>query len=260
MINEIFGELTCLKEVPRPEHVPDTPRKLKYYLFSCSCGNTHITSGYHVRRKKSPTTRCSECKKTPKNKVNMVGKTFDRLTCLKEVPTPKGIVDVNHSFYLFKCTCGAEFISDGCDIRRRKILSCKNCSVIDSTGEKSIFWQGFGEISKSWWNQKILKRIKLAKNKKIDLTITIEEAWSLFLKQNRKCALSGIELTFPKNTKKKYNGTASLDRINSKFGYVEGNVQWVHKDINIMKMAKSDKEFIEICHLISDYQRNKQIV
>ena len=32
-----------------------------------------------------------------------------------------------------------------------------------------------------------------------------------------------------------YKGTASLDRIDSTKGYVRGNIQWVHKDINWFK-------------------------
>jgi len=44
--------------------------------------------------------------------------------------------------------------------------------------------------------------------------------------------------------------TASLDRINSDMGYVEGNVQWVHRDINFMKGCLSQHNFIHLCQLI----------
>lgn len=30
-------------------------------------------------------------------------------------------------------------------------------------------------------------------------------------------------------------------------GYVAGNLQWVHKIVNLMKRTSSDKDFIEIC-------------
>lgn len=80
----------------------------------------------------------------------------------------------------------------------------------------------------------------------------------LFLKQNRKCILSGIEIGFPKawGVKSKTNITASLDRIDSSKGYVKGNVQWVHKTINSMKMNMSDINFIDLCKKVANNNDN----
>ena len=44
----------------------------------------------------------------------------------------------------------------------------------------------------------------------------------------------------------------SLDRIDSNNGYVEGNVQWVHKDVNMMKKDYNQEYFINICKLITN--------
>lgn len=49
--------------------------------------------------------------------------------------------------------------------------------------------------------------------------------------------------------------TASLDRIDSAKGYVEGNVQWVHKRINLMKGTLSEKDFIAFCQMVVTYGR-----
>ena len=46
------------------------------------------------------------------------------------------------------------------------------------------------------------------------------------------------------------NITASLDRIDSSKGYIEGNVQWVHKRVNLMKGNMSTENFIEWCNLV----------
>ena len=81
--------------------------------------------------------------------------------------------------------------------------------------------------------------------------ITIEYAWDLYLNQNKECALSGLPIKFS-FTRNKNDETASLDRIDSKLGYVEGNVQWVHKHVNMMKNVYSQKYFISICKLISN--------
>lgn len=53
----------------------------------------------------------------------------------------------------------------------------------------------------------------------------------------------------------KKNRTASLDRIDSSKGYLENNVQWVHKDINWMKQDYSHEEFLQYCKLI--YENKK---
>ena len=42
----------------------------------------------------------------------------------------------------------------------------------------------------------------------------------------------------------------SLDRIDSKKGYVKGNVQWVHKTVNRLKMDLSEEELMYWCNLI----------
>ena len=46
--------------------------------------------------------------------------------------------------------------------------------------------------------------------------------------------------------------TASLDRIDSSKGYVEGNVQWVHKMINMSKQQYSQEEFIDMCKAVAN--------
>lgn len=86
----------------------------------------------------------------------------------------------------------------------------------------------------------------------IELSITLDDIWKQFLKQNKKCALSGIELKFPSSTKEysKYEWTASVDRIDSKGGYTIDNIQIVHKKINTIKFDLSNEEFIEWCKLV----------
>ena len=91
----------------------------------------------------------------------------------------------------------------------------------------------------------------------LNFNITIQEAWKLFLEQNRQCALTGQVLCFSNNKEGLRKQTASLDRIDSSNGYSINNVQWVHKTINKMKWSLSNKEFIELCNIVSDYGRKK---
>lgn len=93
---------------------------------------------------------------------------------------------------------------------------------------------------------------KCAKSRNIPFNVSIEYLQTLFDSQNYKCALSGIDIYIETSRIK----TASLDRIDSSKGYIEGNVQWVHKDINNMKMGLDENSFIFYCKKISRNLKN----
>jgi hypothetical protein len=117
-------------------------------------------------------------------------------------------------------------------------------------------WKGYKEIAGTNWTY--YKKGALKRGFEFD--ITIEYAWDLFLEQDRKCALSGQDIGFNIKTGSlsKYGyqkNTASLDRIDSKKGYVRGNVQWLHKDLNKLKSNLDEKEFIELCTLVSNMNK-----
>jgi hypothetical protein len=76
----------------------------------------------------------------------------------------------------------------------------------------------------------------------------------LFLKQERCCAISGVVLVF---TCGEQLGTASLDRVDSRYAYTLGNVQWVHKVVNGMKSDMEEGCFIQWCLMIGEYNRGK---
>lgn len=109
-------------------------------------------------------------------------------------------------------------------------------------------WKGYEEIGMRVWRS----IIDGAKVRNLELNISIEYIWKLFLDQERKCALSGIDLIMNRDGR-----TASLDRIKNDRGYTQDNVQWIHKDLQFMKCDHDEGYFIEMCHKISDYQRNK---
>ena len=83
--------------------------------------------------------------------------------------------------------------------------------------------------------------------RKIEFNLTIEYLWNLYITQNRKCAITGNEL--PNILE------ASLDRIDSSKGYIEGNVQWVHKTINLMKMDLSESDFLKWCQTVVEHTK-----
>jgi hypothetical protein len=84
----------------------------------------------------------------------------------------------------------------------------------------------------------------------VEFNLFIDRAWDLYVSQNCRCALTGIPIYFnlPGCSS---SGTASLDRINSDAGYISGNVQWVHKDANLIKCEFSYEYVCDICRMVS---------
>lgn len=82
----------------------------------------------------------------------------------------------------------------------------------------------------------------------IGWNISEEYAADLLIKQDFKCALSGWDI----DALDAKSNTASLDRIDSSEGYVEGNVQWVHKMVNMCKQQYSQEDFINMCEAVAN--------
>ena len=116
--------------------------------------------------------------------------------------------------------------------------------------------KGCGDISGHQWS---LYRSH-AKARKLEFNITTQEGWELFLQQNRCCAISGIQLRFPKDRtlSEKRTATASLDRIDSNKGYFAANCEWVHKKFQQMKMNMPKDDFINYCLEVTNFQKGKQ--
>ena len=83
--------------------------------------------------------------------------------------------------------------------------------------------------------------------------------WDIFEKQDKICALSGLPIEFETSQYGLWHGegTASLDRIDSSKGYICGNVQWVHKDVNRMKQCFKEDRLLDLCKLIVEHNKVK---
>lgn len=105
--------------------------------------------------------------------------------------------------------------------REREIRKCnsqkgygiKMCKKCQSKYFNNGIFKGYKEIGIVYWNC----LIRSAKDRNIEFNLDIEKCYNLFLQQNRKCALSDMEIYFRKSKKL---GTASLDRIDSSKGYI----------------------------------------
>jgi hypothetical protein len=185
---------------------------------------------------------------TKRQKYNMdiTGQKFGHLTVIRQC----GKDDKGYRLFVCRCECGR--FTKGLPIHRLRSKNTKSCGC-KKFGSKSDngWWSGYGDLSGTQWGT-----IKEgAKKRDIEFNITIEYVWELFLKQNRKCALTGLDLIMKPGDHNNVDSSqpyASLDRIDSNKGYVKDNIQWVHKKVNLMKNILEQKEFIQLCKLIGD--------
>lgn len=183
-------------------------------------------------------------------KINVIGEKFGSLQVLSEHSKTRN----GHIRYTCKCDCGNTCTPLITHLRRGNTTHC-GCKTVKKIGPTHPQWTGFGEISGNFWRNHIIKSANGYKRRKIEISITKEYAWKLFLKQDRKCALSGLNLYLPITQHKNIHANASLDRIDSSKGYIEGNVQWVHKDINLMKNKFTTEYFLNMCKLVYELVR-----
>ena len=117
---------------------------------------------------------------------------------------------------------------------------CKSCS-----SHRNNFAGRYERIPITWFEVK--KRGGIARGYMWD--ITIEDVWEMYVDQGGVCALSGKEIDW---SDKGLTATVSIDRIDSSEGYIKGNVQLLHKDVNFMKQQFSQDYFVEMCRAIAD--------
>jgi hypothetical protein len=93
-----------------------------------------------------------------------------------------------------------------------------------------------------------------AREKGVEYNIDLRYCRRLWDRQEGRCNLTRIPL-FSKWLK---NNTCSLDRINSDYGYIKGNVQWLHKHVNKIKRNLSMETLRDICGNIISYTKDKK--
>lgn len=86
--------------------------------------------------------------------------------------------------------------------------------------------------------------------------LSLEYLDNLLEQQNFKCIYTGAPLDA--KTRKSY--TASLDRIDSREGYVKGNVQFTLISVNYAKHSSSDEAFLQLVSDIYHYRLGGQVV
>lgn len=222
LVGEKFGKLTVTKIVKH--------NKKMLWECQCDCGNKIYTNTCRLTTGHNRSCGCIK-------KLDLIGKKYGKLLVIKKLESNKH----KKRIWECKCDCGKIINITTSILKKQKSCGCGRAITI-----KQKMWKGYGKISGSYWSS-----IRLgAKSRSLEFNISIEDAWEIFLLQKGKCSLTGIDLIFRSHSSKA-DGTASLDRIDSKLGYIKNNIQWIHKDVNQMKMNLKENYFIDFCKKIS---------
>ena len=229
LVNKKFNKLLVLEKLPKRGKHGEI-----YWSCRCDCGNLKTVRCDALRKNKIKSCGCLL-------KVNLTGKVFGYLTVIGRSSLKNKYGKV---YWDCSCKCGGSHILTTERLTSGSAHSC-GCKNLRRSKDNPHF-TGYQEISGNLWF-----RIKdEAKRRGIQFNVTLEEVWDLFVKQGRKCKLTGLDLTFGKSSKDS-SRTTSLDRIDSQKGYDIANLQWVHKDINWMKNRFNNEYFIKMCTLVS---------
>lgn len=238
---EIGGRYNSL----RVSSIPPNQTGVTKAVFICDCGEvtelelSRVVSGY------IKSCGCSKEQSYKKLVTTKVGDTFTRLKVLEIYSgTAK-----NGTSALCRCDCGNTKITTLRSLKRgdTKSCGCLNLETRMRIGKESF--RGYEQIHLKFFND----YRNGAKRRNIIFDIKIEDVWNLYIKQDKKCKLSNLDIhfnAFGHGTSS--NKTVSLDRIDSSKNYTLDNIQLLHKDINEIKWNFDQQYFISLCKLISN--------
>ncbi len=173
----------------------------------------------------------------------LIGQKFNQLEVIDIFTKPKN--NEKRLRYYTKCKCDCGNIVNYLPRFLKIYKCCSSCDPIPRTKKYDYYYE---LPLKYFYGLK-----QGAKQRKLEFDITKEQLWDLYIKQNKKCAITGIELDF---------STASVDRIDSSKGYLIDNIQWTFRIINMIKSTLSMSDFKYLCNLVinpSDIKDNERI-
>ncbi len=253
--NDLAGERYGSRVISRWSH---RKRNVNYWHYTCDCGADGVTSINSLRKSE----RCPLCGNQSSDHYSPDLIEARRMSAnLHKEPLRAsqkdwsgyrfGSLQVSHfafwrsrqAFWVCNCCCGNEVLRRAASLGRRPSASCEDCRF----GEGSATWQGCGDLSRSLFTT---MRRNASESRGIEWDVSIEYLWKLFLRQEKRCSMSGLDIHFGKGALGK-DRTASLDRVDSQVGYIEGNVQWVHRDVNFLKRQYPHDKFVAMCKLVA---------
>jgi hypothetical protein len=250
LIGNVYGDWVVISEgrARGPKGI------FRFWVCKCKCGFERTFHTSYLNTGKA--TCCDLCKEKKRVEIDTflekdtVGRKYGSYTVTEYLGKNK----YGSRVWLCRCDCGkkrkflsAYLFGNG----ERRATTCMSCYNEKTEIEQRVT----NEIPHRFWR----RFLDHSQKRKISVLISKEEAFLIYEKQNKKCALSGEDLYFTKfRTNYTRYTNASLDRINSDLPYIADNVQWVHKKVNIMKHLSSNQELIDWCKRIVVHDRAKK--
>lgn len=229
-IGECFGywEVIDNKPIIKSGHT--------YVLVRCKCGKEELRCLSDLKNNR--TTGCRSCKARERSRNINIGDKFKHWLV---IDGPR-ITKYQSIEWLVQCDCGSTRWIQGKELMSpRQSFQCLKCAQIERGKREKISNGKVGDLDANRFGK--IKRN--AETRNIPFSLTIKYLWDLFLKQNQICAITGDYI--PNITE------ASLDRIDSSNGYIEGNVQWVTKQANLSKHVMSIEQLYEFCKKVLNH-------
>lgn len=160
--------------------------------------------------------------------------------------------------------CQIQFSKDRSEVTRNKKLNRENyCSLkchaksrdyshlVPFYGQNKIADYCNNRQDKFTGFREFIRRGNI-KGRKYQVEVSLEYLLDVWENQKGICVYSGVQLVLP-NKKSSKHEMASLDRIDSSKGYIEGNIQFISAAMNYMKNTMSHEETVELCKIIASH-------
>jgi len=231
LVGHRFGKLLVISESKRPEN-----RKsyLTYWLCRCDCGKEIIVSRETLKAGYNSSCGSPRCL----SKIDMMGKTFGRLTVIDFADKPKG-VNKRGTYWLCQCRCGNKKIIEGYSLRSGATQSC-GCYAREIARSMKVLPVGEASFNKLYRGY-----INNAKARDYFFDFTKEEFREIIKKPCFYCGSKPYQIAQNEVGSDFciYNG---IDRIDNSRGYVRDNCVPCCGKCNHAKTDLSKDDFLNL--------------
>lgn len=221
-----FGRLVVLGF----DHMDKYHRSI--WKCQCICGTIKIVAGYHLRSEHTKSCGCLQ-------QSSLVGQRFGMLVVLEQA----GYGKQGRSFWKCQCDCKKIKIVSRGSLKKGNVKSC-GCLRRLPFGES-----GFNRILRNCKNGAKERNYNFQLSRKYFRELCGQKCFYCGAKPSNICKDKGQHGEYI------YQG---IDRVDNSRGYVEGNVVACCAMCNRMKLAYSQKEFLEHVARIAKYQKSKK--
>lgn len=207
-----------------------------YVKVQCKCGKIEdkCLSDLVNGRTKS----CRSCAARSRGALIKIGDKYKSWTVIGGPELFNG----THMKYEVQCECGNIKWVQACElIDPNRNFKCAKCAAKERGAAQAERNGKVGELTLT----RFTKLQRSAERRNIEFSVSLEYLSNLYESQNHICAITGRCINSINE--------ASLDRIDSSKGYIEGNVQWVTSQANISKHIMTMEELYQFCRDVLNY-------